>query len=662
MSIYPSLTLKEDIMKNKFFAVLLGLLTLVGSVLLSGGEISAATRTVGSGGSSPNYSTIADAMSASSSGDTILVLPGTYNEDVVMKEGVILSGSGPAETTIQGTYSGSGVWPPAVLMAEGSMISGFTVTGGFRGISSRDCTCVIAGNVVTGNTHMGISLVADADNSIVNSLVINNTIADNIPVSAGEFSAGIYTEPQGENTHASPIIMNNIITGHKFGISPYFATPVLSYNNIWGNWLENYGYSSSPGLNDISEDPQYTDSDYHLADTSPCVDAGHPGPEYIDSDGSINDMGAYGGIAGPVYGQGFHSGTGFLFTSVGNIPTSEITQDSGPVKGLANVPAKVAALLRIPAYKDSPFGGDLRLHGLFGESDGVAYYRILAGKWIGDFKPLVYTALSDPLVKVNYTVNTDSSVTRQYVNLGPKELGGKENLYQLTASGFWSHLDLRMIWNTRLWANGKYTLKVEAYDAFLNLIKLDANDLSSLILVVDNSPVDAEIHNVKYDPDSPFYNPSFDGEIQECGMIYLTDAQENLRFTITASHPTGYLKNYVLDAIYGKNHNAGVIKSASYPPPLYLPPVWNGVNEVEFNSSDASSLDPWQQCAYQFRLRVYARTTNGYHYIYSKEFSDHYYLDLKQCAADLDGDGDVDGDDLTKMAEEFGSSACSAGL
>jgi hypothetical protein len=652
-------------MKIKLLKCYLSMLVILGTVISICTGARAATFTVDDDGGA-DYITISAAMAVASSGDTIQVLPGEYNENVILNPGVILFGSGPEQTTIIGEYvSGGGNWP-AVKMAEGSTIGGFKVTGGFNGISSRDCTSIIMNNVISGNTHVGISLVADVTGSTVNTLVINNTIADNVSSSPGGFSAGIYTEPQGTDTEASPVIMNNIITGHKFGISPYSASPVVSYNDVWDN-TENYGYNSEPGDHDISEDPLFADSDYHLGALSPCIDAGNPAPQYVDQDGTTNDMGAYGGVVSPGYGDGFHAGSGFIFTSIGKIPSSEIIQESlNPSHGLAKVNPKLAGWLRIPAYTDSPFGGNLWLHGLFGENDNIDYYQILVGEWQDGNppEPRDYVPLNDPLSKVKYTINPDSTVTPQYVNLGPLEFGGIENLYKLTETGFWSHIDLRMIWNTRLWKNGKYTLIYHAYrirsifPQTLSRVMLPANDLNHLTVVVDNSPVSAEIHHVKYDPASPFFNPETDGEIPECGMIYLTSDQENLRFTITAFHPNGFLKNFVLDTLYGKNRYGGIIKSAAYNPAILTRPYWHGVQETEYSSAASASLYPWQGCAYQFRLRVYSRTTNGFTYIIGKEFNDHYFLDLKQCLADLDGDGDVDGDDLFWMSREFGSDTC----
>ncbi len=625
----------------------------------------AATLTVDDDGLA-DYYTITSAISAASSGDTIQVFPGTYQENITLKPGIMLFGSGPSRTVIDGGVSYGGAHNPAVTMAQGSSIAGFKITNGWIGISSRDCTSVIMNNVVTGNYFMGLSLIADAPNSIVNTRVINNTIADNIGVGSSNRSFGIYTEPQGPDTVAKPVIMNNIITGHTFGISPYLTTPVISYNDVWGNDTD-YGYGAAPGAHDISENPLYSDTFYHLSALSPCVDAGNPAPQYNDEDGTRNDMGAYGGVTDTGPQAGAHSGTGFIFTSIGKIPTSEITRDeSDPSYGLANVSPLLAAMYHIPAYKDSPFGGNLWLHGWFGEDDQVSYYQILVGKWIDGNPPALqdYVRLQDPLSKVKYTINPDGSITHQYINLGPKKIAGIEDLYQLTADGFWSHIDLRMIWNTRPWENGKYSIIYRAYKItsyfplMLKQVRLKSNDLDHLTIIIDNSPVTAIIHSVKYDPASPNYTPNNDGEVPECGMIHLVDESENLRFTITARHPDGYLKSFVLDALYGKNRYGGVIKSAAYSSSILTAPYWYGVQETEYSSSDSSSLKSWHRCAYQFRLRVTSRTTDGYNYIIGSTFNDHYFLDFKTCPGDIDNDGDVDGEDLRKLSRDYGSTTC----
>ncbi len=78
-------------------------------------------------------------------------------------------------------------------------------------------------------------------------------------------------------------------------------------------------------------------------------------------------------------------------------------------------------------------------------------------------------------------------------------------------------------------------------------------------------------------------------------------------------------------------------------------------------NAEPSDLQPWQRCAYQFRLRVYSRTTDGYYYISWKEFNDHYFLDIgvsNLCKGDFDNDGVIDGSDLADFAEDFGRTDC----
>jgi len=111
---------------------------------------------VGPGGwPTHDYSTISDAVSAASTGDTVLVSDGTYNEGAGVtlngKDITIESINGPAYTTISGTnyvvnfnsYSGSG---------SDSTLTGFTVTGGVRGIESNASNVVVADCIVRNNS------------------------------------------------------------------------------------------------------------------------------------------------------------------------------------------------------------------------------------------------------------------------------------------------------------------------------------------------------------------------------------------------------------------------------------------------------------------------------------------------------------------------------
>ncbi len=341
---------------------------------------------------------------------------------------------------------------------------------------------------------------------------------------------------------------------------------------------------------------------------------------------------------------------------------------------MADVDGATATALHIPAYNDAPFGSTVRIHGLFGDNDiasGVRYYQILLAPWDGPGDPPEaedYSPLLTSLAKVKYVPQPDGTTLPTLITLGPKPVGGVNDVYELTYNGWWTHIDHRITWKTRDFPNGKYRLTYKAYrhhpifPSLLQEYHPAPTALDHIDVLVNNSPVEAVIHNVKYDPSSPHWSSGSDGEIPECGIIYLQNDSENLRFNITAWHPDGYLRRWVLDALWGKDHYAGVIASDNYPG--VLPPNnWHGVSGAEFSSSDGS-LIPWRQCAYQFRLRAYTRSTNGYGYLtsttyhYSDSFSDHYFIDMGgTCAwcngADLDRSGTVDIGDLMIIATQW---------
>ena len=193
-------------------------------------------------------------------------------------------------------------------------------------------------------------------------------------------------------------IMNNIIdNNNQAGIFYYnfINDGRILYNDVWNNptnYFNNNGgvsFTPHPGTGEISSDPLFEDLiNYHLTDLSPCRDTGNPGIVYNDPDGTRNDMGVWGGP--DATSPGSLPGSGFVFTSVGNVPTILIEQTSASDQGLVTADATEASNFNIPQYKQAAFGSSMRINGLFGDVDianGVRWYKILAAKWPDEDTP-----------------------------------------------------------------------------------------------------------------------------------------------------------------------------------------------------------------------------------------------------------------------------------
>ncbi|MBL7131354.1 MAG: right-handed parallel beta-helix repeat-containing protein [Candidatus Omnitrophica bacterium] len=150
---------------------------------------------------------------------------------------------------------------------------------------STDSSGIIKNNCIFNNSHSGVACYESSDVSIENNTIVAN---------GG--NGGIQCQ-----NNSSPVIKNNIIVGNNsgpghFGICCYGNSyPDISYNDVFDNDDANY-QGCSAGIGDISQDPLFVDPDndnYHLQETSPCIDAGDPDPQYNDPDGTRNDMGAY---------------------------------------------------------------------------------------------------------------------------------------------------------------------------------------------------------------------------------------------------------------------------------------------------------------------------------------------------------------------------------
>ena len=102
----------------------------------------------------------------------------------------------------------------------------------------------------------------------------------------------------GSSDGPDPVVYSNIITQNANGVVLNMGTTTgsFTYNDVWSNTNNWYGVTPGPG--NVSLDPQWvnlTSGDYHLQTVSSCIDTGIPGSQYLDPNGTRNDMGIFGG-------------------------------------------------------------------------------------------------------------------------------------------------------------------------------------------------------------------------------------------------------------------------------------------------------------------------------------------------------------------------------
>jgi hypothetical protein len=237
---------------------------------------------------------------------------GIYVENTagVTMTGGAVSGNGAS-------FSGGGVvFKNSTAMIDGVDFLGNSSTTIGGALSSMDASGVtVTGSSFVSNTGLiggGIYAVA-GQFSLRHSLFA----ANNAPSSGGAMvisameSGEIVGNTLDGNTSGAVAgmlvgssaieVFNNIIANSTgVGMSCSGAPPaVLSYNLMWNNTGGNYS-GCSPGVGSLSSDPLFVDpadDDLHLGLHSPAIDAGRPGPAYVDPDGSRGDMGFYGSHA-----------------------------------------------------------------------------------------------------------------------------------------------------------------------------------------------------------------------------------------------------------------------------------------------------------------------------------------------------------------------------
>lgn len=196
--------------------------------------------------------TIQEAIDKASPGATVFVRPGTYKENLRMKENIRLWGENAYTTIIDSQNKAS-----AIVAANGCDISGFTITGtGFdysedrfrAAVHTVDCdsTLVIRGNLFFSNAVFGIIVESTrSDGYSINSE--DRFVAPENALDTIEYSG--YSNPLiignmfyniGERAvyciHSSPEIANNIFMGNlkTLGMTQ-LSKPFIHHNIFYRN-------------------------------------------------------------------------------------------------------------------------------------------------------------------------------------------------------------------------------------------------------------------------------------------------------------------------------------------------------------------------------------------------------------------------------------------
>jgi len=222
------------------------------------------------------FTSIQQAIDNANPGDTIQVWPGTYNEAININKNVVLQGSGYENTILTSSTN------PTVTMSNGLikwfMISS-TMGNGIKVTNGRIHNCVIKSCALNG-------IYADNGASYIqNCVVVNNN------------SSGI----NATSSNASITVINTISrnnNGNGFyigGCYPYF---LQSYCN-GSSGSADYHCGISGGQGSVDADPIFVSTtNYHLSSGSPCFNTGQP--SLSDPDGSVSDMGYFGGPDCPI--------------------------------------------------------------------------------------------------------------------------------------------------------------------------------------------------------------------------------------------------------------------------------------------------------------------------------------------------------------------------
>lgn len=282
-----------------------------------------------------DFATIQGAINASVDGDTIVVRPGTYVENIdINRDITVESELGPTVTIIDGNQSGSVV---VIIGNPGTsvVLDGFTITNGTGtdldpdpflndhfggGIVCIDSFPTMSNNIIAENIAWdpagygygyGGGIYCEASPAVITDNIIRHNVAGDIAAGSFGYGGGIYCVGSSDITiHGNTVsenlsgddgagiacwytdgeMINNIVVGNisstcAGGIDIWGSDPVLTNNTVAHNLATGTG-AQGGGLRNVSSMPTVTNCIFwdNFAQTDPEIcDPGFASPiNYCD--------------------------------------------------------------------------------------------------------------------------------------------------------------------------------------------------------------------------------------------------------------------------------------------------------------------------------------------------------------------------------------------
>ena len=180
----------------------------------------------------PAGASIQDAINNASSGATINITSGTYNEFLTINKPLTLLGQGSGVTII----NGNGADYAISITADNVTIEDLTVTNtgtgpNVNGVQANECNGVIINDTEIAETYTGLTI----------SFVTNSVFSENILVNNTDGVLVVYSNDN--------VFSNNIIQSNSQGISIYYSNSNVFSGNTLSNNVEGVFVYSPSSMN-----------------------------------------------------------------------------------------------------------------------------------------------------------------------------------------------------------------------------------------------------------------------------------------------------------------------------------------------------------------------------------------------------------------------------